>query len=193
MLNWLLLFVPVTLALESFVPDRYLLIFACAALAILPLAGLFNATFGNATELIIGIAALRAGLHDVVKASFAGSIIGDILLVLGGAMLCGDMRYPEQHFNATGARSQAPLLTVVAIALLLPAAYKASATTKIPQGAHYLSVSISVVLLIIYALSLLYSLITHKREFVSESRDDDTPKQVPWPMGKALLVLGVAT
>ncbi|SFB21707.1 Ca2+:H+ antiporter [Azotobacter beijerinckii] len=212
MLNWLLIFVPVTLALEYLAPDRYLPIFASAALAILPLAGwlgqatehlaehfgegvggLLNATFGNATELIIGIVALQAGLHDVVKASIAGSIIGNILLVLGGAMLFGGMRYPEQHFNATGARSQATLLSLAAIALVLPAAYEASAVAKIPQGAHYLSVSISVVLLSVYVLFLVYSLITHKREFVSESGDDDTPKPVPWSMGKALLVLGVAT
>ncbi|MFC0665978.1 calcium/proton exchanger [Azotobacter chroococcum] len=212
MLNWLLIFVPVTLALEYLAPDRYLPIFASAALAILPLAGwlgratehlaehfgegvggLLNATFGNATELIIGIVALQAGLHDVVKASIAGSILGNILLVLGGAMLCGGMRYPEQHFNATGARSQATLLSLAAIALVVPAAYEASAVAKIPQGAHYLSISISVVLLIVYVLFLMYSLITHTREFVSENGEDGTPKQVPWPMGRALLVLGAAS
>src|SRR3990167_6299500 len=98
MLNWLLLFVPLTLALEYLAPQQHLLIFISAAVAIIPLAGwlgrgpqqlaeragdgvggLLNATFGNATELIIAIAALRAGLHDVVKASLAGSIIGNIL------------------------------------------------------------------------------------------------------------------
>ena len=107
-MNWLLLFVPITIGLEVLSPERYLLIFVGLGLAILPFAGwmgrateqlaehlgegvggLLNATFGNAAELIIALAALRAGLYDVVKASIAGSIIGNILLVLGAAMLCG--------------------------------------------------------------------------------------------------------
>ena len=86
--------------------------------------GLLNATFGNAAELIIALAALRAGLHDVVKASIAGSIVGNILLVLGAAMLAGGLRHPEQQFNAAAARSQATMLTLAAIALVLPAAYR---------------------------------------------------------------------
>jgi Ca2+:H+ antiporter len=108
MLNWLLIFVPSAIALEHFAPQHHLLVFLAAALAILPLAGwmghateqlaertgedvggLLNATFGNAAELIIALAALSAGLHDVVKASIAGSIVGNILLVLGAAILTG--------------------------------------------------------------------------------------------------------
>ena len=97
--------------------------------------GLLNATFGNAAELIIALAALRAGLHDVVKASLAGSIVGNILLVLGAAMLAGGLRHQEQHFNAAGARSQATLLTLAAIALILPAAYqRGSAAGRAPEG-----------------------------------------------------------
>ena len=107
-MNWLLIFVPVAVALEHSAPDQSTWIFAAAGLAIVPLAGwlgrateqiaertgegiggLLNATFGNAAELIICMAAIRAGLYDVVKASLAGSIIGNILLVLGVAMLCG--------------------------------------------------------------------------------------------------------
>ena len=95
-----------------------MLLFVTSSLAILPFArwmgdatehlaahfgegigGLLNATFGNAAELIIALAALRAGLHDIVKASIAGSIIGNVLLVLGGAMLAGGMRYQEQHLT----------------------------------------------------------------------------------------------
>ena len=144
-MNWLLLFVPITIGLEFLAPERHLLIFAASCLAILPLAGwmgrateqlaerlgegvggLLNATFGNAAELIIALAALRAGLYDVVKASIAGSIIGNILLVLGAAMLCGGLRRPEQHFNPAGARSQATMLTLAAIALILPAAFQAA-------------------------------------------------------------------
>jgi Ca2+:H+ antiporter len=107
-MNWLLLFFPIAVGLEILAPERYLLVFITSSLAILPLAGwmgrateqlaerlgegvggLLNATFGNAAELIIALAALRAGLHDVVKASIAGSIVGNILLVLGAAMLAG--------------------------------------------------------------------------------------------------------
>src|SRR5215475_4188028 len=143
-MNWLLLFVPVAIGLEFLAPDRHLLVFAASSLAILPLAawmgrateqlaermgegvgGLLNATFGNAAELIIALAALRAGLHDVVKASLAGSILGNILLVLGASMLAGGVRYSEQQFNESGARSQATLLTLAAIALIIPAAYSA--------------------------------------------------------------------
>src|SRR5262249_36784022 len=132
-MSWLLLFVPVTVGLEMLAPDRYLLIFATSSLAILPLAawmgwateqlaerlgegvgGPLNATFGNAAELIIAVAALRAGLHDVVKASIAGSIVGNILLVMGAAMLAGGLRHSEQHFNAAGARSQATMLMLAA-------------------------------------------------------------------------------
>src|SRR5580704_19509666 len=125
MMNWLLLFIPAAVGLELLAPERYLLIFIASSLSILPLAwwmgrateelaerlgeaigGLLNATSGNAAELIIALTVLQAGLHDVVKASIAGSIIGNILLVLGAAMLAGGLRHPEQHFNPAGARSQ---------------------------------------------------------------------------------------
>src|SRR5262249_29844511 len=121
-MNWLLLFVPVAVGLEYLAPERHLLVFATSCLAILPLAGwmghateqlaermgegvggLLNATFGNAAELIIALAALRAGLHDVVKASIAGSIIGNILLVLGASMLARRVGRPEQQFKPSGA------------------------------------------------------------------------------------------
>jgi Ca2+/Na+ antiporter len=107
MMNWLLLFIPAAVGLELLAPERYLLIFIASSLSILPLAwwmgrateeladglgeaigGLLNATFGNAAELIIALTALHAGLHDIVKASIAGSIIGNILLVLGCRHVC---------------------------------------------------------------------------------------------------------
>src|SRR3974390_1455114 len=143
---FLLVFVPVTVALAVFAPERYLLVFFFSCIAIIPLAwlmgrateqlaehlgegigGLLNATFGNAAELIIALAALRAGLHDIVKASIAGSIIGNVLLVLGAAMLAGGMRYQEQHFNAVATRSQATMLLLAAIALILPAFFQTAA------------------------------------------------------------------
>src|SRR5277367_6608911 len=161
-MSWLLVFVPIAVGLEILAPERYLLVFIASGLAILPLAawmgratehlaermgegigGLLNATFGNAAELIIALAALRAGLHDVVKASIIGSIVGNILLVLGAAMLAGGLRHREQQFNPAGARSQATMLTLAAIALILPAAYQV-ATGATAQGLMRLSVSMSV-------------------------------------------------
>lgn len=213
MLNWLLLFIPVTIALEHFAPEQYPIIFVAAALAILPLAGLMgrateqlaermgegvggllNATFGNAAELIIALAALRAGLHDVVMASIAGSIVGNILLVLGGAMLAGGLKYPQQHFNAQAARSQATMLTLAAIALILPPAYQAAVGTSASAGIGGLSVAISIVLLATYLLFLIYSLVTHAGLFKgSHDAEAGEGSANAWPVGKSVAVLAVAT
>jgi Ca2+:H+ antiporter len=208
-MNWLLLFVPITIGLEALSPERYLLIFAASCLAILPLAGwmgrateqlaerlgegvggLLNATFGNAAELIIALAALRAGLYDVVKASIAGSIIGNILLVLGAAMLCGGLRRPEQHFNPAGARSQATMLTLAAIALILPAAFQAAAHTT-AAGLGRLSVAIAVVLLFAYLLNLVFALVTHAALFKG-SHVAEEQEQHP-SVARAVAVLAAAT
>jgi Ca2+:H+ antiporter len=208
-MNWLLLFVPIAIGLEFLSPERHLLIFAASCLAILPLAGwmgrateqlaerlgegvggLLNATFGNAAELIIALAALRAGLYDVVKASIAGSIIGNILLVLGAAMLCGGLRRSEQHFNPAGARAQATMLTLAAIALILPAAFQAAAHTT-AAGLGRLSVTIAVVLLFAYLLNLVFALVTHaalfKGSHVAEEREQHPS------VARAVAVLAAAT
>jgi Ca2+:H+ antiporter len=208
-MNWLLLFVPVAVGLEFFAPERHLLVFATSSLAILPLAGwmgrateqlaermgegvggLLNATFGNAAELIIALAALRAGLHDVVKASIVGSIVGNILLVLGASMLAGGLRRPEQHFNPAGARSQATMLTLAAIALILPAAFQAAAGTT-AEGLGRLSVSISVVLLLVYLLFLVFSLVTHSALFAGSHVPEEGKAQAS--VGRSAAVLAGAT
>jgi Ca2+:H+ antiporter len=208
-MKWLLLFVPVAIGLEFLAPERHLLVFATSSLAILPLAGwmgrateqlaermgegvggLLNATFGNAAELIIALAALRAGLHDVVKASIVGSIVGNILLVLGAAMLAGGLRRPEQHFNPAGARSQATMLTLAAIALILPAAFQAAAGTT-AEALGRLSVSISIVLLLIYVLYLAFALVTHSALFMG-SHVPEEGKAVA-SVGRAASVLAAAT
>ena len=212
MMNWLLVFIPVTIGLEFIAPDRHLLVFAASSFAILPLAaymgrateelaeqmgegvgGLLNATFGDAAELIIAFAALRAGLHDVVKASIVGSIIGNILLVLGAAMLAGGMRRTEQHFNAPAARAQATMLTLAAIALILPAAFRvASGTTT--EGLGRLSISISAVLLLMYLLYLVFALMTHSSLFAgSHTADEGNVHASAWSVRTAALVLAVAT
>lgn len=196
-MTWLAIFIPVTIGLEVFVPQHYLLIFIASSLAILPLAkwmgdateqlaayfgegvgGLLNATFGNAAELIIALAALRAGLYDVVKASIVGSIIGNVLLVLGAAMLAGGLRHQEQRFNAVAARSQATMLMLAAIALILPA-YFQSAVGTTTQGLDRLSVSISIVLLLAYLLNLAFALVTHRALFAGSDQPDEGKVQPP--------------
>ena len=155
--------------------------------------GLLNATFGNAAELIIALAALRAGLHDVVKASIAGSIVGNILLVLGAAMLAGGLRRPEQHFNPAGARSQATMLTLAAIALVLPAAFQAAPDTRTSEGLVTLSVSISLVLLVVYLLYLVFTLVTHSALFTGSYVPEHGEAHAPWSVRRAALVLAGAT
>jgi Ca2+:H+ antiporter len=210
-MNWLLIFVPIAIGLQYLAPESHLLIFFAAAIAILPLAkwmghateqlaertgegvgGLLNATFGNAAELIIALAALRAGLHDVVKASIAGSIIGNILLVLGAAMLAGGLRHKQQQYNPQGGRAQATMLTLAAIALVVPAAYSVIGGST-AEGLGALSISISVVLLAVYALFLIFALITHTSIFAGHVEHGEGESHTPWSVGKALGVLAVAT
>jgi len=213
-MNWLLIFFPAAIALEILAPGRHLLIFIASGLAIVPLAGwmgratehlaermgegvggLLNATFGNAAEMIIAIAALRAGQFEIVKASIAGSIIGNILLVLGAAMLLGGARRSEQRYNAAGARSQATLLTIAAIALVVPAAYRAAAGGEtIPEIAP-LSLAVSIVLLALYALNLWFSLGTHPQLFAGEPRAEEpgAAPAVHWSIRKSGGILALAT
>jgi len=209
LMNWLLVFAPITAILELRAPERYLLVFTTSSLAILPLAGwmgrateqlaermgegiggLLNATFGNAAELIVALAALHAGLYDIVKASIAGSIIGNILLVLGASMLAGGLLHQEQHFNPAGARSQSIMLTLSAIALILPAAFETAAGST-AEGLQILTLSISVVLLIAYALYLVFSLITHSALFAGSHVPQE--RQQLASVGRAILTLAVAT
>ncbi len=213
MMNWLLMFVPIAIGLEFLAPQQHLLYFPGRCVAVLPLAGwmsratehladkagegvggLLNATFGNAAELIIGIAALRAGLYDVVKASIAGSIVGNILLVLGASMLAGGLRHSEQSYNAAGARSEATLLTLAAIALILPATYNNLVGSQSEHGLWFLSISISIVLLVVYGLFLVFSLGSHKVLFTGSIQGMEVEeKKASWSVNKALVILAVAT
>lgn len=213
-MNWLLVFVAVAIGLETWAPQQHLAIFAASGLAILPLAawmgratehlaermgegvgGLLNATFGNAAELIIALAALRSGLHDVVKASLAGSIVGNILLVLGASMVAGGLRHREQSYNPQAARAQATMLTLAAITLILPAAYRVALGEEARAGLGPLSVSISVVLLVVYGLFLTFSLGTHAALFRGSHASDasDAGHAEPWSVRRAVAVLTAST
>jgi len=184
------------------------LVFFLAALAIIPLAkfigegteelsartspvlgGLLGATFGNAVELIIGIFALHAGLFEVVKASITGSIIGNILLVLGTAMLLGGARREKQVFNKTGALAGASTLFLATIALVMPAIFLQTAPNVSASVVENLSIVVSVGLVIMYAAGLFFSLKTHKHLF-TENLGDFTPH---WSKTKSILVLFFAT
>ncbi|MBI3280733.1 MAG: calcium/proton exchanger [Acidobacteria bacterium] len=209
-LNWLLVFVPVAIALHFLRPDWHTAIFMTACLAIIPLAGwlgratehlasrtsegiggLLNATFGNAAELIIALVALRQGLYDLVKASLTGSIIGNILLVLGAAFLAGGIRQKEQRFDARAARMHSTMLTLAAIALVLPAAYHSIGGPGARIREVDLSFEISIVLLISYALGLWFSLRTHAHYFSGEVSGEAA--QDVWSVRRSVGVLAAAT
>ena len=175
----LLLFVPISIA-AHFLHWGSLVVFITAGLAILPLAawmgtateeiavvagpslgGLLNATFGNATELIIALVALKAGLIDVVKASITGSIIGNLLLVMGLSMLLGGLRYKEQEFQPIVARVNASSMNLAVIAILLPTAVNVTSSGISEATLQKLSVAVAVVLILVYGLTLLFSMRTH--------------------------------
>jgi Ca2+:H+ antiporter len=175
----LLVFVPISIA-AHFLHWGSLIVFLTAAAAILPLAGwmgtateeiavvlgpslggLLNATFGNATELIIALVALNAGLVDVVKASLTGSIIGNLLLVMGLSMLLGGLRYKEQEFQPIIARVNASSMNLAVIALLLPTAMNYTSSGIGEVTIQKLSVWVAFVLIGVYALTLIFSMKTH--------------------------------
>jgi Ca2+:H+ antiporter len=209
-LYWLLALVPLALVLEWSHADP-LLIFITSALAIIPLAGLMgeateklahhvgaglggllNASFGNAAELIIAVMALRQGLHDVVKASITGSILGNILLVLGVSMVAGGVRYERQRFNRTAAGMASSLLLLAAVGLIVPAIFHQTAADQGDIIEHELSLEIAIVLFGIYVLSLIFSLKTHRHLYLGENPstgEDDRP----WSKRTAMIVLALAT
>lgn len=175
----LLIFVPVSIA-AHYLEWNSLLVFGLTALAILPLAGwmgtateeiavvvgptlggLLNATFGNAAELIIAIVALREGLVDIVKASLTGSILGNLLLVLGLSMLLGGLKFKEQTFQPTIARVNASAMNLAVIALLMPAAVNFTSQGIEEPLMQKISVAVAIVLILVYALTLLFSMRTH--------------------------------
>ncbi|HAJ60272.1 MAG TPA: calcium/proton exchanger, partial [Cyanobacteria bacterium UBA8543] len=129
------------------------------------LGGLLNATFGNATELIIALIALNAGLINVVKATITGSIISNLLLVMGFAMLLGGLRYKQQEFQPIVARVNASSMNLAVIAILLPTAVDATSTGVNEATVQKLSIAVAVVLIIVYALTLLFSMKTHSYLF----------------------------
>jgi Ca2+:H+ antiporter len=122
---------------------------------------LLNAVFGNATELIIAVVALKAGLVGVVKASITGALLANLLLVMGLSMLVGGLKYKEQKFTSIVARINGSTMTLAVTALVLPALLIQTSTVVEPSTINHLSITVAVVLMIVYALTLLFSLKTH--------------------------------
>jgi Ca2+:H+ antiporter len=212
-LRLLLLLVPVAIYLGLTHASPTWVFLACC-LAILPLAGLMgeatehlthhtgpgiggllNASFGNAAELIIALMALRAGETEIVKASLTGSIIGNILMVLGLAMLLGGWKYKELSFSRIAAESGSSMMVLAVVALVIPSIYAQVSHHKEPEHLESLSLDISWVLIFTYAASLFFSLKSHKHLFVPEGEDCAGQLEAEgaiWSVPKSLLVLFLA-
>ena len=208
-LLWLLAFVPAVFAAQALRPESSVLLFILSVLAIVPLAallshatesvaaktgdsvgGLLNATLGNLTELIIALTALRAGEYMLVKASIAGAIVTNVLFLLGMSFFLGGLKHHVQEFNRAGARLQAGLLLLATVALILPSAISkadASAGATVSQ----LSVGLSVLLIVGYALGMVFSLKTHREVFASAESGESG--EAPWPLSVALVTLAGVT
>lgn len=189
----MLVFVPISVA-AKWLDLPPLLIFITSGLAIIPLAaliansteaiatvigsawgGLLNATFGNATEMIISIVALRAGLVDVVKASLTGAIIANLLLALGLAIFLGGLRYSEQSFQPAVARINSSSLTLALIVLSTPAAIQFTSKGLTISTINNFSYAAAILLLVYYILMLFFSMKTHKYIY-SEDVNEGTEK-----------------
>ena len=227
-LDWLLIFVPIAIAMR-FIPafENPTALFIVSCLSIIPLAGwmgkatehlaehlgqgiggLLNATFGNAAELIIALFALSKGLEGVVKASITGSIIGNLLLVLGLSLIAGGAKFKTQKFDRTATSTLATALTLGAIALLIPSVFHFVAAQVpvanggwTPQKEQNLSLAIAIVLFLTYIGTLYFSLVTHKDLFVGEAmqgaaqevgREEEAAGD-HWTKSKSVTVLLIAT
>jgi Ca2+:H+ antiporter len=212
-LSWravLLLALPASILLQHVFHAPALAVFVTACLGVLPLAGymgeatehlahrtgptiggLLNATFGNAAELIISIVALQAGLVSLVKASITGSILGNLLLILGLAFVAGGTKKSELRFNRTNAGMSSGMLTLAVVALVLPALFHAvhpEAAARLSE--LRMSEAVAVILLATYGFSLLFSLKTHRQLLSADAAPTEGPS---WGVGKAVLVLALAT
>jgi Ca2+:H+ antiporter len=209
-LVWLLVFVPAVFVAQRLEPEAQTLLFFLSVLAIVPLAallshatesvaaktgdaagGLLNATLGNLTELVIALAALRAGQYMLVKASIAGAIVTNTLFMLGASFLLGGLKHHVQEFNRANARLQAGLLSLATVALLIPSAVGGADSAPAAAFAHDVSVGLSVLLIVAYGLGLLFSLKTHRNLFGSAEHGEG--EEVPWPLGLALGTLAGVT
>jgi len=184
-------------------------IFICAAFGIIPLAAtigeatediasytnprlgaLLNATFGNAAELIITIAAVKAGLLELVKASITGSIIGNLLLVLGFAMLTGGLRHGTQTFNKRNASRNAILLVLAVVALIIPSAWSQAIGTESNAKVEALSVGVAIIMIVLYGLGLFEASNVKESSISYQLSKSDLPG---WTLSQVVVVLLIST
>jgi Ca2+:H+ antiporter len=213
-------FIPIAVALELTHASASI-IFTASALGVIPTAalmgrateelaarsgpgigGLLNVTFGNAPELIIAFFALREGLHEVVKASLVGSILGNILLVMGAAMLVGGVKRERQRFDATAAQAQSLMLLLASVALVMPAVFElviggslplpTDRNDRFPSDLETMSALVAFVLLASYAAGLLFSLKTHRDLFNPAHGADDHIGAEVWSVRKSVIALALA-
>src|SRR5215813_11928088 len=213
-INWLFLFIPITLILEHVGKIPAAVIFFCAGLAIVPIAslivhateqlavrtgdaigGLLNATFGNAPELIISLVALRAGYLDMVRASLVGAILANLLLALGLAILLGGLRHHDQRFNPQATRAYSTMMFLAAVSLAVPSAFSRQlAPTESIREEKLLNIGIAVILLVAYGLYLFFLLKTHPGAFASvETESESEHEEGHWGLPRAITSLVVAS
>ncbi len=198
----------VVLSLLVFLVDSGISTFILTSVTIIPLAfvmgkateelaahlgpgpgGLLNATFGNATELIIAIFALSSGLVEIVKASLTGSIIGNLLLVLGLSMLIGGLRFKEQDFDSCAATTRSTMLALAVIALVMPSLFIIFIEEDVGGTTGAMSLGISAILIAAYVLGLVFSLKTH-RHFYNPVGEEAVPA---WSKRMGITVLALST
>ena len=206
----LLVFIPVTIAGKMMGMSDPML-FVCSSLAIIPLAGvmgkstddiacfcgqkiggLLNATFGNATELIIAFVAMKAGMFDVVKSSLAGSVIGNILLVLGMSMLAGGLKHKTQTFNKNSINITSSMLLFAVLGLGIPAIF----THALPESSlttqyEGFSVVVALLMLLVYVMQFVFTFVTHRALYEDSVPDEEENKTASLP--RAILLLLVST
>jgi Ca2+:H+ antiporter len=203
---WLLVLAPVPPIMEAL--GQHTATFLTAAIVIIPLAGLIgtstdqlaihagprlggllNATFGNVTELVLSIFLILDGQIAIVKASLIGSIVGNLLLVLGLSLLVGGFRHREQTFNAHAAGVHSTSLTLAVTGLVMPAVFVLSAGRQTFVEREVVSVTIAIVLIALYACALWFMYVTHEHLF----RTPGTDERADWSVRRAVVVLFAAT
>ncbi|HKE01552.1 MAG TPA: calcium/proton exchanger [Planctomycetota bacterium] len=214
-IDWLFVLFPVAIALDRSGSASPPVVFFTAALAIVPVAslivrateqvaertgdaigGLLNATFGNAPELIIAIVAVRAGLHDMVRASLVGAVLANLLLALGVAFFYGGLRHHTQAFNPETARASSTMMLIAAFSMAVPSAFNRFFTQGEPlREERSLNLGIAILLFAVYGLYLLFSLRTHPEVFESVEAKKKPAKHAapPWSMPRAIGSLVVAS
>ncbi len=210
--HWLVVFIPVSIVLE-YTHAAAPFIFFTAALAIIPISlligksteqlahytgdtvgGLLTATFGNAPELIIGISALQAGLYEMLLGTMAGAILANLLLVTGVAYLVGGLKFHDQDYNPAGIRVYSSMMMIATISLMVPSAFhRLTGEDQVNANENELNIGVSVVLLIAYALYLVFMLKTHPDFFKNAKRKHEKEEEPPWPLKRAVLTLLIAS